>query len=125
MSQALLPTLVERQGCIVNIADIYAENGLPDYAVYSIAKAGLVSMTKCLAKELAPSVRVNAVAPGAILWPEGEVDENKQQLILQRIALQRCGEVDDIAKAVAFLITEAAYITGHVLTVDGGRTLFI
>ena len=82
-------------------------------------------MTKSLAKELAPNVRVNAVAPGAILWPEAGLDEERKNEILHRVALKRCGSSDDIAKAIAFLIFEADYITGHTLTVDGGRTLFI
>lgn len=125
LSQALSGMLRSRHGCIVNLVDIYGEKGLPDYPVYSITKAGLIAMTKCLAKELAPEVRVNAVAPGAILWPEGEIDSERNREILRRIALQRCGAVEDIAKAVGFLIFEANYITGHILTVDGGRTLFV
>lgn len=124
MSQALAPVLAERHGCIVNMVDIHAERGLPGFSVYSIAKAGLVAMTKCLAKELAPRVRVNAIAPGAILWPEQSADEGQKDEVLSKIALQRCGDVSDIAKAVRFLVDEADYITGHVLTVDGGRMLF-
>lgn len=124
LSQALAATLTEKRGCIVNIADIHAEKGLPGFLVYSISKAGLVAMTKCLAKEMAPSVRVNAVAPGAILWPEHDLGDAQKAEILQKVALQRCGEADDIAGAVRFLIEEGVYITGQVLTVDGGRTLF-
>ncbi len=124
LSQALAASLGERQGCIVNIVDIHAEKGLLGFPVYSITKAGLVAMTKCLAKELAPNVRVNAVAPGAILWPERAIEEAQKNEILQKIALRRCGDADDIAKAVRFLVQEADYITGHVLTVDGGRLLF-
>lgn len=124
LSQALAPSLASRKGSVVNIVDIHAEKGLLGFPVYSIAKAGLVAMTKCLAKELAPDVRVNAVAPGAILWPEEDLSEVGQQEILQKVALRRCGGVDDVAKAVRFLVDEADYITGHVLTVDGGRTLF-
>lgn len=125
LSQALAPMLAKWRGCVVNIADIHGEKGLPGYPVYSISKAGLLAMTKILAKELAPNVRVNAVAPGAILWPEHELGENQKTEILQRVALQRCGEAEDIAKAVYFLIADADYITGHTLTVDGGRTLFV
>jgi len=125
LSQALAPMLAKRYGCIVNIVDIHAEKGLPGYPVYSIAKAGLTAMTKSLAKELAPAVRVNGVAPGAILWPQSGGDHQQQQEIIQRIALQRCGKVEDVAKAVRFLIADADYITGHILTVDGGRSLFI
>jgi pteridine reductase len=91
--------------------------------VYSIAKAGLAAMTKILAKELGPAVRVNGVAPGAILWPENLSEPVKQE-ILQRVSLKRSGEPMDIAKAVLFLIKDADYITGQILTVDGGRTLF-
>ncbi|MCQ8119414.1 pteridine reductase [Methylomonas rosea] len=124
LSQALWSSLKIKRGCIVNIADIHAETGLPGYPVYSMSKAGLVAMTKILAREMAPEVRVNAVAPGAILWPEQEVAETEQLQILKKVALQRCGEADDIAKAVRFLVGNADYITGQVLTVDGGRTLF-
>ncbi|MGR8931342.1 MAG: pteridine reductase [Gammaproteobacteria bacterium] len=124
LAQAFAPALSKQRGSIVNIVDIHAEKGLLGYPAYSIAKAGLVAMTKCLAKELAPNLRVNAVAPGAILWPEQFVSETTKQEILQRVALQRCGNADDIARAVLFLVEEAGYITGHVLTVDGGRTLF-
>lgn len=123
--QALAPMLARRRGCVVNIADIHGEKGLPGYPVYSISKAGVLAMTKILAKELAPEIRVNAVAPGAILWPEHELGDSQKAEILQRVALQRCGEADDIAKAVCFLIADAGYITGHTLTVDGGRTLFV
>lgn len=124
LSQGLASTLKQRQGCIVNIVDIHAEKGLLGYPVYSIAKAGLVAMTKSLAKELAPEVRVNAVAPGAILWPNHEVSELQKTEILQKVALQRCGEIEDVAKAVKFLLDDASYITGHILTVDGGRVLY-
>ena len=116
--------LAERQGCIVNIVDIHAERGLPGYPVYSIAKAGLVAMTKCLAKELAPHVRVNAVAPGAILWPEAEIGDDQKAEILHKVALARCGCEADIAKAVKFLVADADYVSGQVLSVDGGRLLF-
>ncbi|MGR9053361.1 MAG: pteridine reductase [Gammaproteobacteria bacterium] len=124
LSRALARVLAMRRGCIVNITDIHAERGLKDYPVYSIAKAGLVAMTRVLAKELAPSVRVNAVAPGAVLWPEQSLTETVKADIIERIALKRVGIPDDIAKAVGFLICDADYITGQVLTVDGGRTLF-
>ncbi|MCK9608385.1 MAG: pteridine reductase [Methylomonas sp.] len=124
LSQALAPSLLKRQGCIINIADIHAEKGLLGFPVYSIAKAGLVVMTKCLAKELAPDVRVNAVAPGAILWPDQSNSDAQKIEILQKVALQRCGEVEDIARAVRYLSDDAPYMTGQVLTVDGGRTLY-
>lgn len=124
LSQALWSSLKIKRGCIVNIADIHAETGLPGYPIYSLAKAGLVAMTRILAREMAPEVRVNAVAPGAILWPEQDVAEAERLEILKKVALQRCGEADDIAKAVRFLVVNADYMTGQVLTVDGGRTLF-
>lgn len=109
--QALLPTLKDRSGCVVNMVDIHAEAGLPGYSVYSLGKAALVNMTRCLAKELAPQIRVNGVAPGAILWPEHEAEDYQKQ-ILQKIPLQRCGDVSDIARAVCFLIEDAPYVTG-------------
>ncbi len=122
LSQAAAPLLATQQGCIVNIADIHADRPLKGYPVYCIAKAGLVMLTKSLARELAPAVRVNAVAPGAILWPEHAAAASREH-ILKRIALKRQGEPRDIAGAVRFLIAEAEYMTGQVLTVDGGRSL--
>ena len=124
LAKLLLETLAENRGCIVNIVDIHAERGLMGYPVYSIAKAGLVAMTKILAREFGPAVRVNGVAPGAILWPENDLSEQERQEVLQRVALRRNGEPADIAKAVRFLIKDADYMTGQILTVDGGRTLF-
>jgi len=124
LAKLLSETLTNHGGCIVNIVDIHAERGLMGYPVYSIAKAGLVAMTKILAKELGPAVRVNGVAPGAILWPENDLSEQERQEILQRVVLKRNGEPADIAKAVSFLIKDADYMTGQILTVDGGRTLF-
>lgn len=120
----LMASLEERQGCVINITDIHAERGLEAYPVYSIAKAGLSALTKILAKELAPKVRVNAVAPGAILWPENDLSEEEKTAILNRIALQRQGNIHDIAKAVRFLVQDAEYITGQIISVDGGRTLY-
>ena len=124
LAKLLSETLADNRGCIVNIVDIHAERGLKGYPVYSIAKAGLVAMTKILAKEFGPTIRVTGVAPGAILWPDTDLSEQEKQEILQRVALRRNGEPDDIAKAVLFLIKNADYITGQILTVDGGRTLF-
>lgn len=124
LTQALLGALRERHGCVVNIIDIHAERGLKSYPVYSIAKAGLAAMTRSLAKELGPEVRVNGVAPGAILWPELEMDDAIKEEILQRVALQRCGDPVDIARTVRFLIDDANYVTGQIIAVDGGRTLF-
>lgn len=124
LCQAALPWLRQRRGNIVNITDMHAMRGLAGYAAYTASKAGLASLTQSLAKELAPAVRVNAVAPGAILWPERPVDATEQADILARIPLQRLGCAEDIAKAVLFLARDADYVTGQVLAVDGGRSLF-
>lgn len=123
LAKALSDELLRNHGAIVNIVDIHAERGLKDHSVYSIAKAGLVAMTKVLAKELGPNVRVNAVAPGAIIWPEAALSDSEKDSILQRIVLNRQGDAIDIAKTVRFLIEDADYMTGQILTVDGGRTL--
>lgn len=125
LSQKLSSSLSTNQGCIINMVDIHAERGLLDYPVYSIAKAGLVSLTKVMAKELAPKIRVNAIAPGAILWPEqDDMSDADKQAIQAKVALQKTGSPQDIAHAISFLIENSSYITGQVLTVDGGRTLF-
>jgi len=124
LSQALQKNLIQHQGCIINIIDIHADKGLKDYPVYSIAKAGLAAMTRVLAKELAPNIRVNGISPGAMMWPEHPMSAHDKADIIQRIALKRLGEADHIAQAVQFLIFDADYITGQIITVDGGRTLF-
>ncbi len=124
LAKYLASSLSEREGCIINITDIHAECGLKSYPVYSIAKAGLAAMTKILAKELAPDIRVNAVAPGAILWPENDLADAEKEKILERVALQRQGSNTDIAKAVGYLIRDADYVTGQIISVDGGRSLF-
>lgn len=124
LSKALADTLASNNGCIINIIDIHAERGLKGYPVYSITKAGLAAMTKILAKELGPNIRVNGVSPGAIMWPDNALSKRKKAEILQKVALVRQGEPEDIAKAVNFLLTKANYITGQIITVDGGRTLF-
>lgn len=124
LSQALYKSLSANRGCIINIIDIHAERGLKGYPVYSIAKGGLATMTRILAKELGPEVRVNGVSPGAILWPEKDCSGKEKSEILQKVVLKRAGEAEDIAKAVRFLMRDANYITGQVITVDGGRTLF-
>jgi len=123
LSQAAAPHLTRERGCIVNIVDIHADRPLKSHPVYSIAKAGLVMLTKSLAAELGPEVRVNGVAPGAILWPENDMDEVTKQRIISRTFLKRQGAPIDIARAVLFLIRDAGYISGHILTVDGGRSL--
>lgn len=123
LSQQAARYLKEQHGCIINITDIYAERPLGKYPVYSAAKAGLTMLTRALARELAPEVRVNAIAPGAILWPEGMGDASKAGII-SRTALGHAGEPADIARAVRFLIRDAGYMTGQVLTIDGGRSLY-
>ncbi|EEF22669.1 3-oxoacyl-[acyl-carrier-protein] reductase, putative, partial [Ricinus communis] len=125
LSQAAADALRASQGCIVNITDMHIERPKKHYIVYSAAKAGLVSLTKSLAQELAPEVRVNAVAPGPVLWPDDnhEFDEDYRQQVVNQTLLKRTGEPSDIAKAVKFLIVDAPFITGHVLAVDGGRNL--
>lgn len=123
LAQGVQKLLQSNFGSIINIADIYAARPLKDHPVYAITKAGVVSMTQSLARDLAPGVRVNAVAPGAILWPENATDAHRQQA-LAKIPLQRTGEPRDIAQAVVFLAA-AGYITGQVLAVDGGRSLNI
>lgn len=123
LSQAAAPHLKANTGCIVNIVDIHADRPLKAFPVYSMAKAGLAMLTKALACELGPEVRVNAVAPGAILWPEREMDEVTQQRIISRTFLKRQGSPEDIARAVLFLIRDADYTSGQIITVDGGRSL--
>lgn len=123
LAQAAAPALAARQGCIVNITDIHGERPLKGYSVYSISKAGLVMMTRALARELGPAVRVNGVAPGAILWPEDGIDEAAKSAILAGTALKRQGEPEDIARAVLFLLRDAPYVTGQIIAVDGGRSL--
>jgi pteridine reductase len=123
LSQAAAPHLKQTGGCIINIVDIHAERPLKQHPVYSMAKAGLVMMTRSLACELGPDVRVNAIAPGAILWPENEMDQQTQQKIISRTFLKRRGDPGDIARAALFLIMNADYMSGQVLTVDGGRSL--
>lgn len=124
LCQAAAPLIAEVEGCIVNIVDIHADRPLENHPVYSIAKAGLVMMTKALARDLGPRVRVNAVAPGAILWPERGLSKGEKSTILGRIPLARKGEPDDIARAVLYFIGDGAYVTGQVLAVDGGRSIY-
>lgn len=125
LTKAAAVYLKERQGCVVNIIDIHAERPLRSYVIYNAAKGGLLALTKSLAVEMAPEVRVNGVSPGPILWPEaGEwSDAEERQQIIASTLLQRCGEPDDIAKTVQFLIADAPYITGQVIAVDGGRSI--
>ena len=123
LAQAALPALRNTTGCIVNIVDIHAQRPLRDHAVYGAAKAGLAMLTRSLAKDLAPDIRVNGVAPGAILWPEDDMSKETKEKILEQIPLARQGLPDDIADVVVFLARDARYVTGQIIAVDGGRSL--
>lgn len=123
LSQLAAQSLRSNKGCIINITDIHAERPLRNHSVYSISKSGLVMLTQSLAKELAPTIRVNAISPGVIMWPD-DLDDEKKNEILNEVMMKRTGNVDDITKAVLFLIKDADYITGQVLNIDGGRTLY-
>lgn len=123
LAQAASAALRESGGLIVNLADIHGMRPLRHHPVYSVAKAGLIMLTKSLARELGPQVRVNAVAPGPVLWPEGGVDEPLRRRIIERTALKRGGSPDDIARAVRFFACDAPFVTGQVLAVDGGRSI--
>ena len=122
LSQAAAPHLKKTKGCIINIVDIHAERPLKTFPIYSMAKAGLAMMTKSLACELGPEIRVNGVAPGAILWPEN-LDEVAKQRIVSRTFLKRQGNPNDISKTILYLIKDAEYVTGQIIAVDGGRSL--
>jgi pteridine reductase len=125
LSQAAAPELKKRRGCIVNITDMHVEQPKRGYMVYSIAKAGLATLTRSLAKDLAPEVRVNAVAPGPVLWPEEnpQFDEDYRQKVIAQTLLNRIGEPEDVARAVRFLIDDSPFVTGQVIGVDGGRSI--
>jgi pteridine reductase len=122
LAQAAAPFLRKTHGCIINMVDIHARRPLKEYSIYSMAKAALETMTKALARELGPEIRVNGVAPGAILWPD-DLDEVTKQRIVSKTFLKRKGEPEDIAKAIRFIIEHAPYMTGQVLSIDGGRSL--
>jgi len=123
LAQAAASRLHEAQGLIINLADIHGVKPLRRYPVYSIAKAGLIMLTRSLARELGPHVRVNAVAPGPVMWPEDGVDKALQEKITQRTALKRPGSAEDVARACLFFAADAPYVTGQVLAVDGGRSI--
>lgn len=126
LSQAAAGELKKRRGAIINIVDIHAERPLRNYLVYSVAKTALAGLTRGLALELGPEVRVNGVAPGAIVWPDdGSFDAGVQERVIRHTLLKRQGEPDDIARTVLFLATDAGYITGQILAVDGGRSVNI
>ena len=123
LSQAAAAELRRTQGLIVNIVDIHGLRPLKRHTVYSITKAGLAMLTRALARELGPAIRVNGVAPGPVLWPENEIDPALKQEIIERTALKRPGSPEDVARAVAFFAKDAPYVTGQILAVDGGRSI--
>ncbi len=123
LAQAAAASLRERSGLIVNLADIHGVRPMRRHPVYCVAKAGLIMLTKSLARELGPQVRVNAVSPGPVLWPEGGVDAELRDEIIGRTALKRIGSAEDVARAVLFFASEAPFVTGQILAVDGGRSI--
>ena len=123
LAQAAAEDLRRACGVIINIVDIHGLRPLPGYIVYSTAKAALIHLTKALARELAPEVRVNGIAPGPVLWPEVGVDEAQRQEIIRSTLLQRAGTPADVARAVCFFAAAAPFVTGQILAVDGGRSL--
>lgn len=122
LAQAAAPYLAKTRGSIINLADIYAGQPLDNHIVYNISKAGLVMLTKSLAKELGPDIRVNAISPGAIIWHD-DMNESEKNRIIAGTVLKRQGTANDIANAVRYLINYADYTTGQILVIDGGRTL--
>ena len=123
LSQAAAPQLRRAHGLIVNIVDIHALRPLKRHTVYSITKAGLAMLTRALARELGPEIRVNGVAPGPVLWPDDAIEPELKQDIIARTALKRAGSPEDVARAVAFFAKDAPYVTGQILAVDGGRSI--
>ena len=122
LSQAAAPHLAKNNGVIINLADIHGIRPMPGHTVYSIAKAGLVMMTKALAQELGPRVRVNAIAPGAVIWPEETAGVTERQRVVDQTPLKSIGNPRDITRTALFLIRDASFITGQTIAVDGGRT---
>jgi len=123
LAQAAAPSLTTRRGLILNIVDIHAFRPLKRHPVYSIAKAGLAMLTRSLARELGPEVRVNGIAPGPVLWPEQDMNPELQREIIGKTALKRRGDPQDIARTALFLAKDAPYITGQIIAVDGGRSI--
>lgn len=122
LSQALRPMLEQSFGCIINIVDIYGEKPLKNFTIYSIAKAGLTMLTKSLAMELAPEIRVNGIAPGVVMWPQ-DMSEKAKVRMLSEVPLQRAGSAEDVAKTALFLAKDAPYISGQIIAVDGGLSI--
>lgn len=125
LSQAATPALREARGAIVNLVDIYAERPLAQHPLYCMAKAALAAMTRSLALDLGPDVRVNGIAPGAVMWPSDGKPYDDQQAMLARTPLQRAGSPEDVAGAVLWLLRDAPFVTGQILRIDGGRTLSV
>ena len=123
LSQAAAPALRARQGLILNMVDIHGLRPLPDYAVYSAAKAGLIMLTRALARELGPEIRVNGIAPGPVMWQDGDLGEAMKEEIVRKTALKRIGSPADVAQAALYFATGAPFVTGQILAVDGGRSL--
>jgi pteridine reductase len=123
LAQAAAPHLRRARGLIVNMVDIHAQRPLPGHPVYSTAKSGLAMLTRALARELGPEVRVNGIAPGPILWPEGDIDEQLKQEIVAKTLLKRSGSPADIVRTALFFAKDAPYITGQIIAVDGGRSV--
>jgi pteridine reductase len=123
LAQAANAALRESAGLVLNVSDIHGLRPLRRYPVYSIAKAGLIMLTKSLAREMGPHVRVNAVAPGPVMWPADGLDEALQQKIISRTALKRAGSAQEVARACLYFVSDAPYVTGQVLAVDGGRSI--
>jgi pteridine reductase len=123
LSQAAAPALQLRQGLILNIADIHGMRPLRRYPVYSVAKAGLIMLTKALARELGPHVRVNAVAPGPVMWPADGLDQALQEKIIRRTALKRPGSAEEVARTCLYFASDSPYVTGQIIAVDGGRSI--
>ncbi len=123
LSQAAATHLEQARGSIINIIDIHAQRPLRNHPVYGPAKAALAMLTRALAKDLAPAIRVNGVSPGAILWPEDGMSEAVQETILRQVPLERAGHPDDIAGCVLYLMRDAPYVTGQIIAVDGGRSI--
>ena len=123
LAQAAAPYLRKKNGNIINIIDIYSKKPLTNHSVYCSAKAGLAMLTRSLAKDLAPEIRVNGVSPGAIIWPENDMDETTKNNILQQIPLNNSGQTSDISGCVLYLMRDATYVTGQIIAVDGGRSI--
>ena len=123
LCQAAAPSLRAQRGLIINIVDIHALRPLKRHTVYSVAKAGLAMLTRSLARELGPEIRVNGIAPGPVLWPEHFIEEELKREIIAKTALKRSGTPQDVARTALFLVKDAPYITGQIIAVDGGRSI--